>query len=414
MDIGNFKKICVIGWAKTGVSLCDLLLSLKKEVRLSESNPISEFNQAQIDYYITKGVKFEFGTHSKNFIKGAQLVVVSPGVDTYNSAVIKFAQELGIPYVGEIEFCFWLTQAKFIAITGTNGKTTTTHLTYEVLKTKRKRIYLGGNIGIPLSSFVLDTKKGDLIVLEVSSFQLETILKFKPLVGALLNIEPDHLDRYQNFQDYFQAKLNLFKNQNDQDWAIINKNINFHSYIEKRVKSKIVYFSDEFDNENLSCVYRIANIFGLSKTDCLSIFSTFQGLPHRLQLVKKINGVTFINDSKATNPSSTIWALQNTKAPIILLVGGKDKGLDYSAVIPHIKRVKKINLFGQAAFKIKDSLNCDIASQVFPSLKDATLASFNEALPGDTVLLSPMCASFDEFCNYKERGERFSEIVNGF
>jgi UDP-N-acetylmuramoylalanine--D-glutamate ligase len=414
MNIDDFKKICIVGWAKTGISLCNLLLALNKEVRVSESKEAGSFDQAQVDRFLDKGVSFEFGGHSLNFIKGSQLLILSPGVDTVKSEVIKIAKDAGVPCVGEIEFCFWLTQAKFIAITGTNGKTTTTHLTYQVLKEKRKRVFLGGNIGIPLSSFILDTKGGDLIVLEVSSFQLETILKFKPYVGVLLNIEPDHLDRYRNLEEYFAAKMNLFRNQGNQDWAIINKNFNFRSYLKDKIKSKIVYFSDEFDNENLSCVYRTASIFGLSRTDCLNVFSAFKGLPHRLQLVKKINGVTFINDSKATNPSSTIWALKNTKTPLILLAGGKDKGLDYSSVLPYTKRVKKINFFGEAARKIKDSLNCDIASEVFPSLKDATLASFKEAKPGDTVLLSPMCASFDEFCNYQERGEKFSEIVNNF
>jgi len=414
MNAGDFKKICIVGWAKTGVSLCDLLLSLKKEVWVSESCPASEFNQAQIDYYITKGVKFEFDGHSKKFIKDSQLLIVSPGVDTFQSAAIENAQELGIPYIGEIEFCFWLTPAKFIAITGTNGKTTTTHLTYEVLKTKRKRVFLGGNIGIPLSSFVLDTKKGDIIVLEVSSFQLETIIKFKPYLAALLNVEPDHLDRYNNFPEYLQAKMNIFRNQTEQEWAVINKNINFHSHLEKRIKSKIVYFSNEFSNENFSCAYRIASIFGLSKADCFGVFSSFKGLDHRLQLVRTINGVKFINDSKATNPSSTVWALKNTKSPIILLAGGKDKGLRYSSIRPYLKRIKKINFFGEAALKIKESLNCDINSEVFSSMRDAAIAAFVQAQPGDTVLLSPMCASFDEFNNYKERGAVFIDIINNF
>ncbi len=412
MNIDDFKKICVVGWAKTGTSLCNLLLALQKDIRVSESKEAGSFDQAQVNQFLDKGVNFEFGGHSKDFIKGAQLLILSPGVDTVKSEAIKIAKEEGIPYVGEIEFCFWLTQAKFIAITGTNGKTTTTHLTYQVLKEKRKRVFLGGNIGIPLSSFVLDAKKGDLIVLEVSSFQLETILKFKPYVGALLNIEPDHLDRYRNLEEYLQAKMNLFRNQESRDWAIINKDFNFRSYLNEKIRSKIIYFGDEFENENLSCVYRIASIFGLSRTDCLNVFSCFKGLPHRLQLVKTIKGVNFINDSKATNPSSTIWALKNTKTPIILLAGGKDKGLEYSSIMPYTKRVKKINFFGEAALKIKNSLNCDIACDVFSSLKDATIASFKEAQSGDTVLLSPMCASFDEFSNYQERGEKFSEIVN--
>ena len=414
MDIDNFKKISVAGWGKSGVALCDLLLSLEKEVLVSEQKERSDFPSAAIDQFRSKGVKFEFGGHSAKFIKDSNLLILSPGVDTFNSSIIKYAKRFGIPYVGELEFSSWLTQAKFVAITGTNGKTTTTYLTHKVIQQKKKRTFLGGNIGTPLSSFVLDTKKGDVIVLEVSSFQLETILKFKPYVATFLNIEPDHLDRYQKFEDYFQAKMNMFKNQENSDWAILNKNISFRSYIEKKIKSKVVYFSTEFSNENFSCVYRIASVFGLTKADCLSVFSSFEGLSHRMQVVRKINGITFINDSKATNPSSTVWALKNINSPIILLAGGKDKGLEYSSIEPYAKKIKKINLFGEASQKIKGSLNSNMDSQIFPSFKEAISSAFKEATKGDIVLLSPMCASFDEFSNYKERGEKFAAIVNSF
>jgi len=412
MDIDNFKEICVIGWQRSGVSLCDLLLTLNKKVRVSEEKESSCFDLNKVDNYKASGVKFEFGGHSSNFIKEAQLIVLSPGVDTINSKAVRIANELGILSVGEIEFSSWFTQAKIIAITGTNGKTTTSQLTFEVLKPSRKRLFLGGNIGTPFSSFVLDTKKRDLIILEVSSFQLETILEFKPYVAALLNITPDHLDRHPNLQVYLQAKTNIFKNQDEGDWAVINKNINSREKIEEMIKAKKVYFSDEFSNENFSCVYRIASIFGLGKADCLKVFADFKGFSHRLQFTRELEGVTFINDSKATNPSSTIWALQNIKTPIILLAGGKDKGLDYSSVIPFMKKVKKINLFGEASEKIKKALNSNIESQVFSSMDEAVLASYKQAAPGDTVLLSPMCASFDMFSNYEHRGDTFMEIVN--
>jgi len=412
MDINAFNRFCVAGWGKSGVALCDLLLSLKKEVRVSEAKERDSFSPVIIDGYQAKGVNFEFGVHSEKFIKGSQLMILSPGLDTENSQATKIARTLNIPYVGELELSFWLNKAKIVAITGTNGKTTTTYLTHKVLADKRKRVFLGGNIGTPFSSFVLDTKKGDIVVLEVSSFQLETIIEFKPYIAAVLNIEPDHLDRYPDFTAYLRAKLNIFKNQDAKDYALINKNISIRSIIEKEIRSKVIHFSDEFPDDNLSCVYRIASIFGIGKTDCLKVFSQFQGLPHRLQFVRKIRGITFINDSKATNPSSTKWAIRNINTPIILLAGGKDKGLDYSSILPYLKRVKKINLFGQAALKIKEALDSKTDTQVFSSLEEALLYSFNSADSGDTVLLSPMCASFDAFKNYEERGSEFIRLVN--
>lgn len=411
MNIDSIKKVCVVGWGKSGISLCNLLLSLKKQVKLTELKERNCFHPALIDKLTNNGVCFEFGGHSENFIKDCQLIILSPGVDSLNSTAIKNANHLNILHVGEVEFSYWLTKAKFVAITGTNGKTTTTFLTYRVLSQNRKGVFLGGNIGIPVSSFIMNTKKGDLIVLEISSFQLETIIEFKPYVAALLNIEPNHLDRHPTFKDYFEAKMNIFRNQREDDWAVLNKNIEILSSIEKRIKAKIVHFSSEFENQNFSCVYRIAGIFGLGKAQCLQTFNSFKGIPHRLQLVRVLSGVNFVNDSKSTNPSSTIWAFRNIKGPIILVAGGKDKGVDYASIIPYLSRVKKVNLFGQAAQKIEKALSGHAKTQIFSSLEGVVSASFGEASPKDTVLFSPMCSSFDMFTNYMDRGRKFIEIV---
>jgi len=410
--IDDFKKVCVVGWGRSGISLTDLLLRLGKEVKVSEAAEDKIFPSQLINDFTSKGVEFEFGGHSKEFAKDTQLLILSPGVDLSSSSIKQVARTHSIPCVGEIEFSSWLTKAQIIAITGTNGKTTCSELIYQVLKRKGKRVFLGGNIGRPFSSFVLDTKEADLVVLEISSFQLESIVGFKPYVAAFLNIEPDHLDRYSDFKDYFQAKLNIFRNQGKKDWAVLNKNIDFRSQIKRVIKSQLVYFSQEFSNENFSCVYRIAAIFGLTKTDCLGVFSEFKGLRHRLQVARKLDKITFINDSKATNPSSTIWALKNTKAPIILLAGGRDKGLDYASILPHLRKVKRVNLFGEAAVKIREVLGSKVEAEAFSSLEEAVLSSYQGAESGDTILLSPMCSSFDMFSNYQDRGDKFIEIVN--
>ncbi len=428
MNIDAIKNVGVVGWGRSGVSLCELLLKLKKKVLVTEAKESSQFDAGQINRYRESGVVFEFGGHSERFIKQAELLVLSPGVNhrrlnfiaaaqssgnpCAQSAGATCVQSTGVTCVGEVEFAFWLTQAKVIAITGTNGKTTTTYLAHQVLSQKRKRVHLGGNIGTPFSSFVLDTRKNDLVVLELSSFQLETIVEFSPYVACLLNIEPDHMDRYLDLGDYLQAKMNIFRNQTESDWAIINRNIDFRPTIESPIRSQRLYFSDEFANENLSCVYRIASVFRMAKADCMRIFSEFKGLPHRLQLVRNLNGVTFINDSKATNPSSTIWALKNATTPVILLAGGRDKGLNFSQVVPFLRRVKKVNLIGEASSKIRDAFAGRIPSEFFATFEEAVKASYREAESGDTVLLSPMCASFDMFSNYEERGAVFTNIVN--
>jgi len=412
MRIDDLKKACVVGWGRSGISLTNLLLRLGKEVKVSEAADDKTFPSKLINDFISKGVEFEFGGHSKEFAKDTQLLILSPGVDLNSSLIKQIASANSIPCVGEIEFSSWLMRGKIIAITGTNGKTTTSELTYQLLRQAKRPVFLGGNIGRPFSSFVLETEEDDLVVLEISSFQLESIIEFKPYVAAFLNIEPDHLDRYSDFKDYFQAKLNIFKNQDKEDWAILNKNIDFRSQIEKVIKSQPVYFSGEFSNDNFSCAYRIAAIFGLTKTDCLKVFSEFKGLSHRLQVVRKLNKITFINDSKATNPSSTIWALKNTKALIILVAGGRDKGLDYSSILPYLKKVKRVNLFGEAAVKIREILGPKVETKAFSSLEEAVLSSWQGAEPGDTILLSPMCSSFDMFSDYQDRGDKFIKIVN--
>ncbi|MEI8349708.1 MAG: Mur ligase family protein [Candidatus Omnitrophota bacterium] len=412
MNIDGIKKVCVAGWGKSGIALCNVLLELAKEPRVTECRARNFFHTSLIDNFRRKGVDFEFGGHSESFIKEADLVVLSPGVDPHASNVVEIARGFHIPVVGEVEFASWLTQAKFVAITGTNGKTTTTFLTYRALKEKRKRVFLGGNIGIPVSSFILHTRKTDVIVLEISSFQLETILEFRPFVAALLNIEPNHLDRHASFKEYFDAKMNIFRNQKKEDYAVINKHIRLYGDIEKKIPSQILHFSDEFSNSNFSCVYKIGSIFGVDKTTCAGVFSRFKGIPHRMQVIRQVRGVTFINDSKSTNPSSTIWAFQNIKGPIILIAGGRDKGVDYGAITPYLRNVKKVNLFGEAAHKIRAALATCVSVESFSSLGDAVDTSFAQAVKGDTVLLSPMCSSFDMFSNYMERGRKFIETVN--
>ncbi len=412
MNINNFHTICVVGFGRTGVYLVDLLVKLGKRVKVTDKKDKENFSPFLIKRFSQAKVNFEFSQHTKSFIEGSDLVVVSPGVDIQNTPIIEIADKEGIPVVGEIELVSWLTSAKIVAITGTNGKTTTSFLTYRILKRKGKNVYLAGNIGIPFSCYALVLKPSDIVILEVSSFQLESIIEFKPFIACLLNLKPDHLDRYQDFDSYIRAKLNIFRNHTGNEWAVLNKEIFNLKTITKNINSRIVYFSSELSNPNFSAVYRVLSILGIDKTDCIKFFADFKGLPHRFQIVRKVRGITFINDSKATNPTSTIWALKNINSDIILIAGGKDKGLDYTVVKPYLRRVKKINLIGESADKIRESLSYDRRVYLFNSLREAVRDAYASAGSKDTVLFSPMCSSFDMFSNYIERGRRFIEIVN--
>jgi len=412
MNIDSLKNICVVGFRRSGFYLTKLLLKLRKKVRVTEQKDVKFFPSGIVNKFRDFGVDFEFGAHTDKFIKDSDLIVISPGVDTKKSLVSRIAKMNNVPIVGEVEFASWLTKSKIVAITGTNGKTTTAFLAYRVIKSVKPNVYLAGNIGIPLSCCVLSTKPKDIIVLELSSFQLENIIEFRPYAACILNIEPDHLDRYSNFSEYIQAKFNIFRNQTLDDWAILNKNMFDVQRAANSIKSKIIYFDNELSNPNYSAVYRIAHIFGAAKADCIKVMSGFKGLPHRFQLVRKTKGIVFINDSKATNPASTVWALKNTRPPIVLIAGGKDKGLDYSAISPYYNKIVKVNLFGEAAHKIEASLRNRVCIDSFNSLEEAVEDAYRVSRKGTTVLFSPMCSSFDMFSNYIQRGNKFIEIVN--
>ena len=412
MNIDSFNTVCVVGFGRSGFYLVKLLKKAGKKIKVTEKREEGSFSPHIIKQFREQGVEFEFSRHTEKFIKGSDLIVISPGVDLKNTPIKEIAQNNGMPIVGEIEFASWFTTSKIVAITGTNGKTTTSFLTYTVLKSIQENVYLAGNIGIPFSRCVLETKAGGIIVLEVSSFQLESIIEFKPYIACLLNLEPDHLDRYVNFDEYMRAKLNIFRNQTDRDWAVINKNLFNLKNIIKNINARTIYFSHELSNENFSAVYRIASVFGVSKVDCIKILAGFKGLSHRMQLVRKVRGVTFINDSKATNPTSTVWALKNINSKVILIAGGKDKGLDYTVIKPYLKKVKRINLIGEVSDKIKRSLSKYKKIHTFNSLTEAVRDAYANASEKEVVLFSPMCASFDMFANYKERGKKFIEIVN--
>jgi len=412
------KKVTIIGLGRSGFESALLLSNLNARIKISDCLE-NEQLRAKAKILQDKNIEVELGRHSFTFIEGSQLIVVSPGVKN-DSEVMTFAKQNSIPVIGEIELGFLLCPAQIIAITGTNGKTTVTTLVGEILKLTGKKVFVCGNIGSPFCKDVSKMTKGDLVSLEVSSFQLENTINFRPKVAVFLNFSRNHLDRHSDMQIYLDAKKKIFQNQDREDWAVLNHSCPEIRAIASEVKSKVLYFNfkdrDESEfgsNPNYLAAMAIGSIFGVSKDKCIEIFRQFRGVEHRLEYVRTINGIDFINDSKATTVDAAIWALNNLNKPIIMIAGGRDKGADFSVIKNLLKdKVKELILIGEAKGKISKSINSALPTKESNSLEEAISFAYKAARSGDCILLSPMCASFDMFSDFEERGRIFKNIVD--
>ena len=403
----------------------------------SELSAVPELDENSISY--------ELGGHSDK-VYNCDFIITSPGVPT-NSVVIVNAIAKGIKIFSEIEFASWFCKGNIIAITGSNGKTTTASLCAHTLNKCGINTYLAGNIGLAFSEIVLDVKEDDFVTLEVSSFQLDFIDSFKPKYAVILNITPDHLDRYDNnFEQYASSKLGINRNQDDEDFIIVNSDdsvlskskfengirIEFgFNKVEKgvhKVDDQFVYnkldttenicstdilkIRGEHNQYNAMAVICISKMLGLENDLVAEALSSFDGVEHRLEFVRNINGIDFINDSKATNVDSVRFALNSFSNPIRLILGGKDKGNDYNQIEDLvIKNVEKIYAIGSSAEKIVNYFNSKVDVEKVDSFENAITNAYNESKNGDIVLLSPACASFDMFKNYEERGKNFKNMV---
>lgn len=441
------KKISIIGAARSGVAAAELAIRMgaipfisdkANEQKLAQSLP--QILQLNIDY--------ETNGHSDK-IYDCDLMVISPGVPT-NAEVIKIAKSKNISVISEIEFASQLCAGKIIGITGTNGKTTTTSLVGHLLSTAGIKNYVAGNIGNAFSNVADSIKSDQYAVLEVSSFQLDLINNFKPNIAAILNITPDHLDRYDNdLKKYAQSKQRIYENQSDTDFLIINddseiliENLNPYSSKAYRFSTKkilqegcfldneVIIFKEnaqvlfscpsdeifikgEHNIQNAMCAIIIGKILGIENAKIKEALSSFRGVEHRIEFIRNINGVSFYNDSKATNVDSVIVALKSFNNPILLILGGQDKGNDYSLIENLVKeKVKKIYAIGDSAQKVFQYFNKIVETQICKDFKEIVELSLKDAKENDVVLLSPACASFDMFDNYEHRGKTFKEIVN--
>jgi UDP-N-acetylmuramoylalanine--D-glutamate ligase len=440
------KKVGIFGMARSGLACATLLKKLGAEVFVTDIKP-SNLLTSEIAQLADLDIDFEIGGHTSKAITNKDYLVISPGVPLH-IPMLKEAQEMGVPIFSEIEVAFWLTEARIVGITGSNGKTTTTTLVGEILKEEKRESQIGGNIGIPFSSLVEKVSKDGVIVLELSSFQLERIEEFRPQVSVVLNISPDHLDRHSDLKSYIDAKLRIFENQTDSDFAVLNADDKNSMELALYSASKKIFFSTQKELENGAFVkegmllYRINGkeekiietkdvaikgphnlsnaaaacaICAILEVSPLSMRETlkwFKGVEHRLEEVATLSGVKFVNDSKATNVESVWYALQSVEKPIILIAGGKDKGGDFTKLRELVQdRVKALVLIGEAKDKIASALSDLISTIHSDSLEEAVELSFKNAQAGDTVLLSPACASFDMFKDYEHRGEVFKSSV---
>jgi len=288
-------------------------------------------------------------------------------------------------------------------------------LVAKVLEAGGKKVFVCGNIGTPFSAVVDKMEADDFVSLEVSSFQLERIRSFRPKISMILNLTPNHLDRYKSMQEYLSAKKRIFMNQGPDDFLILNKDDPFSESLAQEAAASVVYFSKDLEfNPNQAAVLATAKILGIEQDICRGVFNTFGWLEHRLEYVGSVNKVKFINDSKATTVDSAIWALKNINSPVILIAGGRDKGLDYKTIIDSArKKVKLAILIGEAKGKIRQALEGEIPLRECNTLEEAARAALGFSQSGDCILLSPMCSSFDMFADYEARGRAFKKIVAG-
>jgi UDP-N-acetylmuramoylalanine--D-glutamate ligase len=432
--------------ARTGLAAAEFLSRQGATVIVSDHKPI-EALEAEIQLLERRHVNWEAGGHSDDVFARAELIVVSPGVPLQLPA-LQQARQAGKEIISEIELASRYLRGKTIAITGTNGKTTTTTLVGEILKTAGFTVQVGGNIGTALVSLVESSSAQTWNVVEVSSFQLEAIPSFRPNIAVILNITPDHLDRYASFEAYAQAKLNIFRNQRASDFAVINQEDASLQQAAASIPAKVAWFSGKrkvpdgayFDGkqlilnsglgsqtivlrdevplkgqhnlENVAAAITAAHLAGAVPVKIGDAIKKFKAVEHRLEPVAEIDGVSFYNDSKATNVDATIKALEAFDSGLVVILGGRDKGGDFRALAPFVeKRVKTLVLLGEASSKIRSQLSEAVPMLQARTMEEAVRVSFEQAEAGNTVLLAPACASFDMFEDYQHRGREFKAAV---
>jgi UDP-N-acetylmuramoylalanine--D-glutamate ligase len=447
MDIKG-KKVLVIGAAVTGVPVVKQLSQLGVEVVLNDFKRVEELKDV-IEEIEELPIRLVAGGHPSKLAEDCDFVVISPGIPL-DIPPVQSAKAMGKEVIGEIELAFRLTNTPILAITGTNGKTTTTSLLGEMMRAGGRKTFVAGNIGDAMILEVGKAKESDIFVLEVSSFQLESTVNFKPNISAILNITPDHLNRHKTIENYIDAKCRIFKNQDENDFTILNRDDPETSKLAGIARSKVLLFSRKREVpqgaylENDYIVVRVGNnkeaivhkdeIFipgnhnlenalaaalmaycaGVTPSVIADTLKSFKGVEHRIEYVEEIDGVVYYNDSKGTNVDASIKAVEAMKRPTLIIAGGYDKGSEYDDFIEAFGDVvRHMVLIGKTADKLEKTAHKHgfMNTHKAKDLREAVMKCHSLAEPGDCVLLSPACASWDMFSDYEERGRLFKEYV---
>lgn len=436
------QKVLILGMARSGIAVSKLLSHYDNDITISDRKEQTEETLQELQ---NLGIKIVITSTQEDLVNASwDCIIKNPGIPQDAPALVK-ARELSIPILNELEasFAFLPKDVTIIGITGSNGKTTSTTIAYELLKRSEKKVYVGGNIGIPLASLIPEIESDSLLVLEISDHQLCDMSHFKTDISVLTNLSEVHLDFHGSYEKYKNTKKRIFNHHTEKDIAILNQDNQDVLELTKDIPSHVIYFSSKceadiylkdnqiyyHDEAILSCdaiklkgVHNyencmvgiaLAKLFGVSNTAILDFLKDFGGVEHRMEFVRTFNERAFYNDSKATNNQSTIIALDSFKEPTLLLMGGLDRNIPFDEIASHLKNVKAIFCFGETKEKIKEfALKNQKPVFVFDTMKEATLKAYEESSSGDVILLSPACASWDQYPDFEKRGLEFKEIVN--
>ena len=435
------KKMFILGMARSGYEVaktlakhnCTILITDMKE---QDEEKVKELKELGINLIVTDEPE-ELLDNTYDY------VVKNPGIKVEHPVCLK-AESLNIPVINELEVAYHYLpkNVKIIAITGSNGKTTTTTLTYEILKKANLPVHLGGNIGFPMCSLLNDIKENDIIVIELSAQQLHDFYDFKTDIGILTNLTPVHLDHFKTYENYQRCKKKIFNHHTQNDLAILNGNnqdvLNLTSYIKSTkvyfssnkkcdiyIENQAIYYNNEeiikledikikgnHNYENIMCAIVVAKKFNVTNEIIKEVLTNFSGVEHRLEFVKRLNKREFYNDSKATNVTSTIIALDSFNKPTILLLGGLDRGHSFDELLPHMQNVKLVVCYGQTKERILEFCNKNkIECYKKDTLEEATKLAYNLSEENEVILLSPACASWDQYAKFEDRGDDFKKIV---
>lgn len=440
------KKILILGLARSGYHAAKILVERGNEVILNDGKSEEKLDSSQIEELRSLGVNLIFGSHPDDILnEGFDYLIKNPGVPIEHKYVLR-ARELGIEVINEVELAYRLlpNNVKIIAITGTNGKTTTTTLTYEIMKKAfGDRVFLAGNIGYPLCSILNDLKSDDIIVMEISCQQLENLMEFNPDVALMTNLSPAHIDFFNGYEKYKKVKAKLFQNHTSTNVAILNlenddvinetKNINsvvkyfsskkeinggylkdndIYYYGEKVMSCDDIFIAGMHNVENCICAIMLVKEFCVSNDIIKDVVSNFRGVEHRLEYVDTVDGRKFYNDTEATNIKCTQIALSSFDKPIIIILGGLDRGQDFNELTPFMNNVKCIVGIGQSRHKVLEYGSClNIPTFSYEKLSDGFDKCVEESVEGDIILLSPASASWDQYKECEERGTEFKQKV---